>query len=211
MYFCKETAFISLKCEAKNIPNMINLQDKPYHYVTGKSLNTIFKVNDMSLSFTDMPSPVGHLRLIANPHALVAILWENDAPKRVRLTDMQSDCTHPVLIQAKSQLTEFFEGKRQTFNVPLEFHGTEFQKAVWHALLTIPFGQTRSYLDIATQIGNPKASRAVGAANGKNPISIIAPCHRVIGRNGSLTGFAGGLENKMKLLELENHQLFSVS
>lgn len=165
----------------------------------------------MSLSFTEMRSPVGALKLIANESALIAILWENDDPKRVHLDAMQCNNTHPLLIQTQTQLTEFFEGKRQTFSVPIEFHGTDFQKAVWHALLTIPFGETRSYLDIAKQIGNPKAVRAVGAANGKNPISIIAPCHRVIGSNGSLTGFAGGLKNKTILLELENHQLFSMS
>jgi methylated-DNA-[protein]-cysteine S-methyltransferase len=108
-----------------------------------------------------------------------------------------------ILDRAEQQLAEYFAGTRDRFELDLEFHGTEFQKKVWHALLTIPFGQTRSYLDIATQIGNPAAVRAVGAANGRNPISIVAPCHRVIGSSGSLTGFAGGLEAKALLLTLE--------
>src|SRR6185437_17104518 len=105
------------------------------------------------------------------------------------------------------QLGEYFAGKRRKFDVELDFAGTDFQKKVWRALLAIPFGETRSYGEIATQLGNPKAMRAVGAANGKNPISIIAPCHRVIGASGQLTGFAGGLEAKAHLLGLEGGQL----
>lgn len=158
----------------------------------------------MSLSFIQMQSPVGYLKLVANKNALIAILWEEDDPKRVKLSEMALDSHHPILIEAQSQLNDYFNGKRQTFDIPLEFHGTDFQKAVWQALCTIPFGQKRSYLDIARQIGRPKAVRAVGAANGKNPISIIAPCHRVIGSNGQLTGFAGGLNNKARLLALES-------
>jgi len=110
------------------------------------------------------------------------------------------------LLETQKQLTEYFAGKRQQFDVPLDFEGTEFQKKVWQALLSIPFGETRSYRDIAEQIGNVKAVRAVGAANGKNPISIIAPCHRVIGMNGKLVGFAGGLGNKDILLKIEQAQ-----
>ena len=101
------------------------------------------------------------------------------------------------------QLREYFAGTRTRFELDLDFVGTEFQKQVWAALLTIPFGETRSYSEIARQIGNPSAVRAVGAANGKNPISIVAPCHRVIGASGKLTGFAGGLEAKERLLTLE--------
>jgi methylated-DNA-[protein]-cysteine S-methyltransferase len=101
------------------------------------------------------------------------------------------------------QLSDYFAGTRTHFDLPLDFHGTDFQKSVWAALLTIPFGETRSYAEIARQLGRPTAFRAVGAANGKNPISIVAPCHRVIGTNGALTGFAGGLEGKAFLLELE--------
>jgi methylated-DNA-[protein]-cysteine S-methyltransferase len=103
-------------------------------------------------------------------------------------------------------LAEYFAGTRNRFDLELDFTGTEFQKKVWQALLTIPFGETRSYSQIAEQIGSPSAVRAVGAANGRNPISIIAPCHRVIGASGKLTGFAGGLEAKELLLTLEGGQ-----
>jgi len=113
---------------------------------------------------------------------------------------------HPILCEAECQLREYFAGERQQFDMPYDTVGTEFQKKVWQALLTIPFGETRSYQQIAEQIGNPKAVRAVGAANGKNPLSIMAPCHRVIGSNGKLTGFAGGLTVKAFLLELESPQ-----
>ena len=105
--------------------------------------------------------------------------------------------------QAENQLKAYFSGKLKKFTVPLDFKGTDFQKSVWTALLTIPFGETRSYGEIARQIGRPDASRAVGAANGRNPISIITPCHRVLGTNGKLTGFAGGLEAKDQLLKHE--------
>jgi methylated-DNA-[protein]-cysteine S-methyltransferase len=101
-------------------------------------------------------------------------------------------------------LREYFAGQRQVFSVPLDFGGTEFQNQVWQALLSIPFGETRTYTEIARQIGKPAAVRAVGAANGRNPISIIAPCHRVLGSTGNLTGFAGGLQAKAHLLALED-------
>lgn len=148
-------------------------------------------------------SPVGRIKLVAGEKGLAAILWENDDPDRVRLGEITEDDHHPVLLKAEQQLTEYFDGKRQIFSMDLDFNGTDFQKKVWEALLTIPCGETRTYGEIAKQIGNPKASRAVGAANGKNPISILAPCHRVIGASGKLVGFAGGLENKALLLRLE--------
>lgn len=156
----------------------------------------------MKLAFLEMASPVGTLKLVAHETALVAVLWENENPKRVRSAELIKQIDHPILLETQKQLTEYFAGKRQQFDVPLDFEGTEFQKKVWQALLSIPFGETRSYRDIAEQIGNVKAVRAVGAANGKNPISIIAPCHRVIGMNGKLVGFAGGLGNKDILLKL---------
>jgi methylated-DNA-[protein]-cysteine S-methyltransferase len=108
-----------------------------------------------------------------------------------------------VLIKAERQLMEYFSGARTEFALPLELRGSEFQKKVWQALREIPFGETRSYLELAKAVGSAKAVRAVGAANGKNPLSIVVPCHRVVGANGSLTGFAGGLEAKAKLLALE--------
>ena len=148
-------------------------------------------------------SPVGKLKLVASDKGLAAILWEQDDPCRVRLNVEKENPRHPVLLETERQLKEYFDGTRQSFSLDLDFAGTEFQKKVWHALLTIPHGQTRSYGQIAKQVGSPKALRAVGAAIGKNPISIIAPCHRVIGSTGKLTGFAGGLETKARLLALE--------
>lgn len=154
-----------------------------------------------------MDSPVGQLKLIANGARLAAILWEHERPERVRIgAEALDDSARPVLVDTERQLNEYFAGTRQRFDIELDFQGTEFQKRVWEALLTIPFGQTRSYAEIARQIGNRNAVRAVGAANGRNPISIIAPCHRVIGAAGELTGFAGGLANKMLLLSLEAGQ-----
>ncbi|MFM0597928.1 MULTISPECIES: methylated-DNA--[protein]-cysteine S-methyltransferase [Paraburkholderia] len=160
----------------------------------------------MTYAYKLMDSPVGQLKLVANGERLAAILWENDKPNRVRLGTSIEANDRPILIESERQLNEYFAGKRQAFDLALDFQGTEFQKKVWHALLTIPFGQTRSYKEIALQIGNVNAVRAVGAANGKNPISIVAPCHRVIGASGELTGFAGGLANKMLLLSLEAGQ-----
>ena len=157
----------------------------------------------MTYTCTTLASPVGELKLVANGSRLAAILWENDTPGRVRLGPMSESTDNPILLRTAEQLREYFAGTRVHFELDLEFAGTEFQKKVWAALLTIPFGETRSYSQIATQIGNPSAVRAVGAANGKNPISIVAPCHRVIGASGKLTGFAGGLEAKALLLRLE--------
>ncbi len=148
-------------------------------------------------------SPVGELTLVADGCGLAAILWENDKPDRVRLGTLIENPDHPVLLETERQLSEYFAGTRRSFDVTLSFAGTDFQKRVWAALLAIPFGETRSYGEIAEQLGAPGASRAVGAANGRNPISIIAPCHRVVGSNGKLTGFAGGLEAKAFLLDLE--------
>jgi len=153
--------------------------------------------------FKMVRSPVGVLKLVASNEGLAAILWENDNPRRVRLNIVAKDDNHPVLLETERQLAEYFSGRRTAFDLKLDFAGTEFQKNVWQALLTIPFGETRSYAQVAKQIGSPNAVRAVGAANGKNPISIVTPCHRVIGSNGKLTGFAGGLVTKAHLLDLE--------
>lgn len=169
--------------------------------------STCTDMTSSSYFYKTMPSPVGLLTLVSNDHGLAAVLWENDDPKRVRLSSLHEDSKHPVLLEAERQLRDYFKGKRETFSLKLDFKGTDFQKKVWEALLTIPFGETRSYAQIAEQIGNPNAVRAVGAANGKNPISIIAPCHRVIGSNGKLTGFAGGMEAKAFLLKLEAKKL----
>lgn len=157
----------------------------------------------MTHVFKTVPSPVGTLTLVANDKGLVAVLWPRDDPKRVRLPVLTRSETHPVLRKAEKELAEYFAGRRKRFTVALDFAGTAFQKRVWQALLEIPFGETRSYGEIAHRLGKPKAVRAVGAANGRNPISIIAPCHRVIGADGALTGYAGGLKAKERLLALE--------
>lgn len=156
-------------------------------------------------------SPVGQLILVARETKLAAVLWENERLNRVRLGPLEEDSQHPVLKETERQLMEYFAGQRRRFELELDFAGTDFQVRVWQALLGIPFGETRSYRDIAIQIGQPTAVRAVGAANGRNPISIIAPCHRVIGTSGSLTGFAGGLAAKQLLLSLEGHQTLQLA
>ena len=158
----------------------------------------------MTYFYKTMKSPVGELKLVASEKGLAAVLWENDDSYRVPMDSMEENKKHPLLRDAERQLNAYFSGKLEKFTLKLDFAGTEFQKQVWSALLTIPFGETRSYGEIAAQIGRPTAVRAVGAANGKNPISIIAPCHRVIGSNGKLTGFAGGLKAKALLLDLES-------
>jgi methylated-DNA-[protein]-cysteine S-methyltransferase len=150
-----------------------------------------------------MDSPVGRLKLVADEGGLAAILWEKERPNRVPLNIEAEENRHPALLEAERQLNEYFGGRRKRFDLKLNPSGTAFQKQVWRALLTIPFGETRSYSQIARQIGRPKAARAVGAANGRNPLSIVAPCHRVIGATGKLTGFAGGLDIKARLLDLE--------
>ena len=157
----------------------------------------------MPYEYKRMPSPVGQLTLVAREGKLSAVLWEKERANRVRLGELYEVNDSPVLLEVERQLKEYFAGTRNQFELELDFAGTDFQKQVWQALLTIPFGETRSYSQIALQIGNPKAVRAVGAANGRNPISIIAPCHRVIGASGGLTGFAAGLEAKQYLLALE--------
>src|SRR5262249_39989837 len=157
----------------------------------------------MSLSYKIVPSPVGKLKLVASDKGLVAILWENDRPNRVPLSELRENKQHPVLVKTEQQLNEYFSGKRREFSIDLDMRGTSFQNDVWNALLAIPFGETRTYGQLAKQLGRPLASRAVGAANGRNPVSIIVPCHRVIGSTGKLTGFAGGLDTKAHLLQLE--------
>jgi methylated-DNA-[protein]-cysteine S-methyltransferase len=157
----------------------------------------------MNLYLKEIPSPIGKLKLVASDEALVAVLMEKERLGRVRLTKPLHSSDHRILVHAEQQLKEYFDGKRKTFDLPLNPVGTPFQIKVWHALRKIPFGVTKSYGELAKTIGSPKSSRAVGNANSRNPIAIIVPCHRVIGTNGRLTGFAGGLDVKEKLLRLE--------
>lgn len=142
---------------------------------------------------------IGPLTLSAEKDALTEILFGSVIPDGVEEQKM------PVTDRAAAELGEYFAGKRKIFTVPILLYGTPFQKQVWQALLTIPYGQTRSYKDIAVQIGRPLAYRAVGMANHDNPLSIIVPCHRVVGADGSLTGYGGGLSIKEMLLHLEQH------
>ena len=145
-------------------------------------------------TFYDYDTPVGKLYIEAEDDYLTRISFFELFSKRLET---------PVIKETYKQLSEYFAKKRKTFDIPLKLEGTEFQKSVWHALMKIPYGKTATYLEIAETIGNPKASRAVGMANNKNKIPIVIPCHRVIGSNGSLTGYAGGLEIKKKLLNIE--------
>ncbi|MDX2465287.1 MAG: methylated-DNA--[protein]-cysteine S-methyltransferase [Porticoccus sp.] len=142
-----------------------------------------------------MDSPIGTIEIKASIHGITHLVFTDKKNSPIN--------TCNVLNQCKIQLNEYFSGKRKSFSLPLDPKGTDFQKSIWSALVDIPFGKTVSYGDIANVINHSKAVRAVGAANGKNPISIIVPCHRVIGSNGKLTGYAWGLERKSWLLAHE--------
>jgi len=148
-------------------------------------------------------SPVGRLTLVASARGLRAILWPNDDPRRVPGVADAKKGTSPIIEATIGQLDEYFAGTRHEFDLPLDPEGTEFQHRVWQVLRSIPYGETMSYGEQATVLGDPNKARAVGTANGRNPISIVVPCHRVIGANGSLTGFAGGMKAKKFLLDLE--------
>ena len=150
-------------------------------------------------------TPIGIICIEASKEAVTALYLD----RKEFLADIQflKEPETDLLEKAGNQLIEYFQGKRKNFDLPLEPAGTEFQKKVWKALCTIPYGQTKSYGEIAAQIGNPKACRAVGGANNKNPIMIFIPCHRVIGADGSLVGFGGGLDAKKYMLNLEKGEL----
>ena len=151
-----------------------------------------------------MHPPIGRLMLEEENGALVRVAFEREIPAGIEEQAEELPLqAKEVLEKAERQLDEYFAGERKVFNLPLAPKGTEFQKKVWAALCDIPYGETRSYGQIAAAVGNPKASRAVGMANHRNPISIIVPCHRVIGADGRLVGFGGGLWIKEKLLKLE--------
>jgi methylated-DNA-[protein]-cysteine S-methyltransferase len=151
----------------------------------------------MNYQFLD--TTIGTLRLVSDGKCLTKVEFQD----RYDVRDEDTQSEDSVLNNAASQLKEYFAGERSEFDIPLNAAGTDFQHSVWSALTRIPHGELRSYSDIARDIDRPKAVRAVGAANGRNPIPVIVPCHRVIGSDGSLTGFAGGLEIKRELLILE--------
>ncbi len=160
---------------------------------------------------TTYKSPLGALELVASTTGLVAVLWPEDTDARVPLADAPvEDPTNPTLCRTAEQLDEYFAGTRKEFDLPLDLRGTDFQVEAWLSLARIPYGSTATYGEQAASLGRPKAVRAIGAANGRNPVSIVLPCHRVVGANGSLTGFAAGLEAKQFLLDLEQgeHRLF---
>lgn len=153
---------------------------------------------------SEIHSPLGNITLAAHDDALVGIWFEGQQHWPSELQKWPPVQSHAVIDTAAKQLLEYFSGKRKHFDVPLDLtSGTAFQQSVWHSLLTIPPGETVSYGAVGQRIGKPSAVRAVGAAVGRNPFSIIVPCHRVIGANGSLTGYAGGLDRKVALLTLE--------
>lgn len=145
-----------------------------------------------------LKTPLGWLEIAASDGNLRHILFVQEPE--------HGASSETVLTEAKQQLEQYFAGERSVFDLPLAPEGSDFQSKVWQALLTVPYGETCSYLDIAQQLGDSNAVRAVGAANGKNPLSIVVPCHRVIGKNGKLTGYAGGLSRKAWLLQLESGQ-----
>jgi len=155
--------------------------------------------------YTFMKSQFGELFIAASEKGVSHILFSDRIQPELQaaINLGQSNSSHPLIQIALQQLEEYFAGTRSVFQVPLDLPGTEFQQSVWKTLLTIPFGETWSYADLAEAIQKPKAMRAVGSANGKNPVSIIVPCHRVIAKNGGLGGYAGGLERKQGLLNLE--------
>lgn len=158
----------------------------------------------MSVNYHTIKSPIGPLVLAEEAGELCLVTFNNVWPKfKTKFKDLQEKQT-PLLKETERQLNEYFAGKRRAFDLPLKMKGTAFQNSVWQALAKIPFGQTRTYKQQAEAIRSPKAVRAVGRTNGLNPFCIVLPCHRVVGSDGSLTGFAGGLETKKFLLNLES-------
>jgi methylated-DNA-[protein]-cysteine S-methyltransferase len=155
------------------------------------------------LSTTLLPTPIGTLTLVASERGLRAVVFESEKRERRFEEELIDDPTHPVLVDAVDQLSAYFSRDLKEFDLALDLVGTEFQQLAWRALATIPYGETVSYAEQARRVGRPSAVRAIGAANGRNPVPVVLPCHRVIGANGSLTGFGGGLDTKAKLLDLE--------
>ena len=155
-----------------------------------------------------LTTDIGPLTLIADGEALVAVRFENEEGSP-RSSEPAERGGSPLLTDAARQIGEYLRGERRDFDVPIRLEGTDFQLLVWNALRTIPYGETRTYTEIAAQIGRPKAVRAVGGANHRNPLPLLVPCHRVVGADGTLVGFGGGLEVKRRLLELEGRQLLT--
>lgn len=163
----------------------------------------IASTTEAELVSTIMDTPVGLITIVVSAHGVRAILWPDDDAGRVPMSAVSPDPGHPVIVAAVAQLGEYFDGEREEFDLPLDPVGTDFQQSAWKALRAIPYGTTVSYGDQAARMGDRRKARAVGAANGRNPISIVVPCHRVVGSNGALTGFAGGIDTKAWLLDHE--------
>ena len=172
-------------------------------------------VNDglLDVAYATLDTPVGKVLVAATRRGLVRISFGAVYDFESVLADLSARVS-PRLLESpgyfdgvRKELEEYFEGRRTSFDVPVALHGTPFQRRVWEALLEIPYGETTSYGELARRLGSPRAMRAVGLANGRNPVAVIVPCHRVIGADGTLTGYGGGLERKRLLLELESRRL----
>jgi methylated-DNA-[protein]-cysteine S-methyltransferase len=180
------------------------------HYIAMRILADpdVFLPTDLGMSpimiyFTHYESPIQSLRLVSDGRSLIGLYMMSEKHLLAPQSDWVEDASVAPFPQTTQQLTAYFAGALTEFDLPLQMQGTTFQQSVWEALKTIPYGRTMSYGELAQQLGQPKASRAVGLANGRNPVSIIVPCHRVIGANGKLTGYGGGIERKQWLL---NHE-----
>jgi methylated-DNA-[protein]-cysteine S-methyltransferase len=160
-------------------------------------------ITEAELLSAVMDTPIGPIRIVASDDGVRAILLSGEDAGRVPMSVPSPDADHPVVVATIAQLTEYFDGEREEFDLPLDPIGTDFQQSAWKALRTIPYGTTVSYGEQAARMGDRRKARAVGAANGRNPISIVVPCHRVVGSNGSLTGYAGGIDTKAWLLDHE--------
>jgi methylated-DNA-[protein]-cysteine S-methyltransferase len=165
-------------------------------------MTTLIASQDLAARWFD--SPFGSLTIVGSRSGLRAILWPDDDPARAGLAGIRLEAgSLDVLNGTTQQLDEYFAGTRSDFDLPLDLHGTPFQLVAWKTLAEIPYGETRTYAEQAARIGRPSAVRAIGTASGRNPVSIVLPCHRVVGSDGSLRGFAGGLDVKAALLSFE--------
>jgi methylated-DNA-[protein]-cysteine S-methyltransferase len=173
-------------------------RDRPAKIPEGEMMSTIY--------FTDYESPIQRLRLVGDGRSLLAIYMLSEKHQEIDSSQWIEKADVEPFLAAREQLSAYFAGELNQFDLPLGRSGTEFQLRVWAALCEIPYGTTISYGELAQRIGQPKASRAVGLANGRNPLSIVVPCHRVVGANGKLTGYGGGVERKQWLLNHESYQ-----
>jgi methylated-DNA-[protein]-cysteine S-methyltransferase len=181
----------------------IKMSNKAIKTNKRRTLNSTIKNGDVLRSHLVFSSPIGKLFIEADESGITTLQYMTDEEAK----DYPQRTKNPLLTKAKSQVLEFLKGKRTSFNLPLNPQGTEFQKKVWKQLSRIPYGETKSYGQVARLVGNPSASRAVGGAANSNPLLLIVPCHRLVGSTGSLTGFACGIEVKKSLLELEGLEI----